>query len=109
MSIVGQVAYQNVGRGFVLLTPLGKTREYDIYGRDIWFLVGGVGEPYHGMIVEFDLGRTLDGSIEATNVRHPKLQPPQAGIDGREVEAGAGAVAGGGTSEAAAGIIPGAG
>lgn len=91
MSIVGQVAYQNAGRGFVLLTPLGKSREYDIYGRCIWFFVGGVGDPYTGMIVEFDVSRTQDGSIEAINVRHPKLQPPSAGINGLAAEARAGA------------------
>ncbi len=93
MSITGRVAYTSVTYGLALITPLGKSRDYDILAREIWFLVGGVGEPHAGMIVEFEVGRTPEGDLEAMFIRNPRLQPP-AGIKSVETPRPAGADAG---------------
>ncbi|MFK4538017.1 cold shock CspA family protein [Bradyrhizobium ottawaense] len=76
MSIIGRVSYQNESRRFALLTPAGKTRDHDIFAAEVWFAVGGLGDPHVGMLVEFDVDRSRDGGLEAVNLRHPKLQPP---------------------------------
>ncbi|CAN7312898.1 hypothetical protein LJR220_001659 [Bradyrhizobium sp. LjRoot220] len=74
--MIGSVSYYNSSRRFVLLTPVGKSREYDIFGCDVWFFVAGLGAPYLGQIVEFEVSPDTNGKIEAVKVRAIRLQPP---------------------------------
>lgn len=76
MSMVGRVSFESEAHRLVLLTPAGKTRAYDVICKSIWFHVAGMGHPHKGLIVEFDIDRASDGSIEAVSVRLPELQPP---------------------------------
>lgn len=89
MSIIGTVAYTNPTYGIALVTPANKARDHDIFCREIWFRVGGVGEPFVGQVIELEVGRTPEGDLEGMFVRNPRLQPPPAGMKNLEPEAGA--------------------
>ena len=43
--LTGRIAYTNPTYGFALITPAGKSRDYDVFCLERWFLAGGVGEP----------------------------------------------------------------
>ncbi|MCK1317145.1 hypothetical protein [Bradyrhizobium sp. 23] len=87
--MIGVVAFESEAHRIVLLTPAGKNRDYDILCRSIWFHVAALGHPNKGMVVQFEIDRASDGSIEAVNVRLPELQPPHRFTGTRAGEAGA--------------------
>jgi cold shock CspA family protein len=74
--MIGRVSFSSPERGIALITPSGCSRDHDLIASTAWFFVAGLGEPVQGQVIEFDLGRTRDGSIEAVNVRNPQLLPP---------------------------------
>ncbi|MGY2935996.1 cold shock CspA family protein [Bradyrhizobium sp. GM6.1] len=74
--MIGVVAFESEAHRIALVTPSGKTRDYDILVRSVWFHVAGLGHPHKGLVVEFDIDDRVDGGFEAVNVRIPQLQPP---------------------------------
>jgi hypothetical protein len=97
----GQVSFVSESRRVVLITPIGKTRDYDVIAPDIWWSVNGLEPPFRGQLVEFD----INTRCEATDIRNTELQPPAAGMDTMP-PAGAGA-GGGVVTQAAAGNFSG--
>lgn len=77
MSTIGRVSFFSSNRKIAIITPLGKSRDHDLIAHEIQFLVAGLGSPFRGQRVQFDVAAGPAGEMEATNLRTAPATAPE--------------------------------
>ncbi len=67
--MIGVVSFTHPARHFALVTPINKSRDYDVYAAEIWWHVAGLMPPFTGQVVRFDVATVAGGRVEAVGIR----------------------------------------
>lgn len=75
--MIGIISYVHGPRKFALITPEGKGRDHDVFVHAINFFVANLDTPFIGQRIDFDVALTVDGKLEARNIR---IATPSSGM-----------------------------